>query len=606
MSAAVESARSLLAGAVAGGLRRIVFAPGSRSAPLVYAAIEAAGRGEVEVVVRTDERVAGFTALGMAAASGEAAAVVTTSGTAVANLHPAVMEAAGARWPLLAITADRPAESHGVGANQTADQRGVFGPAPVWGRTLAAQASPDEIKRAGRQAVAAALGRRSGIGGPAHVNIQFREPLTPGTNWSPPIERTPPGRVALDQEPPPAGDAAQELLPVELEQGPRTVVVAGFGAGPAARRLAEAAGWPLLAEPASGSWGGPNAITAGRLVARLLADGIERLVVYGRPVISRSITDLVQDPRLETVIVHPGGGPWFDLGRRAGRIAARVTTPRPPGPKDRAWLEDWRRAGRTVWQELRAVPWPNGPAVAAVVARAGRGPLVVGASSAIRDLDLTRPPERTRALLAMRGLAGIDGTVSFAGGVGAALAGAAQRAESGPPALVAPLARDGLLAEEVSPAAEGGPAGTAVTVLLGDLTLAHDSGGLAIPVHEPRPDLRIVVLEDAGGAIFENLEVAAPHLDQAFERFFAAPVRLDLAELAAAHGAAFTRARTASQLAAALSQPVSGISLVGVPLDRSHRRGFERRILELSRNALGPPRKLPAIREDSSRMTRFD
>ncbi|MDR1189864.1 MAG: hypothetical protein LBK95_20825, partial [Bifidobacteriaceae bacterium] len=316
MSASMTSARALLAGAVSAGLRWLVIAPGSRSAPLVYAAFEAVRRGELELTVRVDERVAGFTALGMAAATGQPAGVVTTSGTAVANLHSAVMEAAASRWPLVVITADRPAELQGVGANQTTDQRGVFGRAPVWEQTLAAGLDADHACRAGARAVAAALGRRSGVAGPAHINIQFREPLVPGPDWAAEIAvvagsaspnpswgLSPTGarNWAHDDRRPGLGEAehglvpgtnpcsggaataaastemgtgpnsvgsssgaVDEFLPVRLEAGPRTLVIGGAGAGPAARELAEQAGWPLVAEPGSGSWGGPNAITAGR------------------------------------------------------------------------------------------------------------------------------------------------------------------------------------------------------------------------------------------------------------------------------------------------------------------------------------------------------
>ncbi|MDR3106601.1 MAG: 2-succinyl-5-enolpyruvyl-6-hydroxy-3-cyclohexene-1-carboxylic-acid synthase [Bifidobacteriaceae bacterium] len=619
MSAAVAAARALLEAAVAAGLRRVVFAPGSRGAPLVYAAVEAASRGELELTVRTDERVAAFTALGFAAATGEPAAVVTTSGTAVANLHPAVMEAAASRWPLLVITADRPAELHGIGANQTVDQRGVFGAAPVWQTTLPAGADPASCRRAAAQAIAAALGLRSGLGGPAHINLQFREPLVPAAwplaqaaeapSWSSGDDRrdTSAPKMSRPRSAAVVSHHGEEMLGVDLAGGPRTVVIAGYRAGSQARELAEQAGWPLLAEPGSGSWGGPNAITAGRLALGLLGDQIERAVVYGRPVLSRPVAQLIQSPRIETVIIHHGGGAWFDLGRRAGRVASGATVDQAPSPEDLAWLEAWRQTGRAVWASLQTLPYPNGPAVAAIVARAtvggeeppkarrsehpdepsspaaraapptgvrvsaGREPavLVVGASSAIRDLDLAPAPPADIRVLTMRGLAGIDGTVSFAGGVA--------------------LARN-----------------QPVTVLLGDLALAHDAGGLAIPVHERRPDLRIVVLADGGGAIFENLEVARPDLEPAFERFFATPVNLNLAALAAAYGASFEQARSADALAACLSQSVNGINLVGVPLERSHRRGLETEIVELSRNAQGLPGNFPAVREDSPRMRRFD
>jgi 2-succinyl-5-enolpyruvyl-6-hydroxy-3-cyclohexene-1-carboxylate synthase len=266
-------------------------------------------------------------------------------------------------------------------------------------------------------------------------------------------------------------------------------------------------------------------------------------------VLSRLIAALVGSGELETVIVHPGAGPWFDLGRRTCRVASRVAVSGPPTARDAAWLEVWRRAGQAVWRRLEAEPWPNGPAIAALVARIGpnagaggpAGPLVAGASSAIRDLDLVPAPKSARPLLAMRGLAGIDGTIGFAAGVALA-------------------------------------AGQPATALLGDLALAHDCGALTVPEHERPPDVRIVALEDHGGAIFENLEVAGPGLEPAFERFFATPAGLELAALARAHGAGFSRAETPERLAAALRRPIRGFELVAVSLDRAARRGFERRI----------------------------
>jgi 2-succinyl-5-enolpyruvyl-6-hydroxy-3-cyclohexene-1-carboxylate synthase len=373
------------------------------------------------------------------------------------------------------------------------------------------------------------------------------------------------------------------------------LVVAGFGAGPAAAELAAAANWPLVAEPASGSWHGPQAVPAGRLAVELLGDRVERVVVFGRPVLSRPVTRLIQDPGVEAVIVHPGGGPWFDLGRRVGPVAGAVI---PPGPDERGprgrrggpdeWLEAWLTAGWEAWRQIAALPFPNGPAVAAAVAAAagltgpapptasgpgapsvcaeGRsgassgwggivpgevGGLVVGSSSAVRDLALVPPPVAPGGLVAApRGVAGIDGTVSFAAGVAAARA---------PGATLA---------------------------LLGDLALAHDVGGLLTPALERQVDLRVVVLADGGGGIFETLEPARPGLEATFERFFATPVELDLAGLARAYGLAFAEAGDRDQLREALAAPARGISLVRVPLERAARRGMEARAVELSRNCL--------------------
>ncbi|MDR2453604.1 MAG: hypothetical protein LBD51_03420 [Bifidobacteriaceae bacterium] len=521
----------------------------------------------------------------MAATSGAAAGrwgglagVATTSGTAVANLHPAVMEAAEARLPLIAISADRPAELHGVGANQTTDQRGVFGAAPVWARTLPAGLDPALAQAAGLAAAAAAVGERSGLPGPAHLNIQFREPLVPQPGWwpapggpgaAPPPGAGPPlgpvGAPGAGGAPPPGpagglANQAAQLLPAALERGPKTLVLAGFGAGPAAAELALAAGWPLVADPASGAWWGPNCVPAGRLAADLLGSQVERVVVYGRPVLSRPVARLAQQPGLETVIVHPGGGPWFDLGRVARRVASAALAPSgPPTGQERAWLDRWLQAGRAAWARVAARPFPSGPAIAACVAQAaGAGRLVVGASSAIRDLDLVPAPAGPSGLVAaMRGAAGIDGTISFAAGLD----------------LAAP-----------------GPGPT--RVLLGDLALAHDSGGLLLPTSETRPNLQVIVLQDGGGGIFETLEVAGPGLEAAFERFFATPVQLEVKALARACGAAFAEVSTERDLVAALACPPAGISLVSVRLPRAARRGADADAVRLSRNDLILPSEL--------------
>jgi 2-succinyl-5-enolpyruvyl-6-hydroxy-3-cyclohexene-1-carboxylate synthase len=345
------------------------------------------------------------------------------------------------------------------------------------------------------------------------------------------------------------------------------VVVAGFGAGPEAARLDEAAGWPLVAEPASGSWHGPNAVPAGRLAVQALGEWAQRVVIHGRPVLSRPVARLVQDPAVESVVVHPGGGPWFDLGGNARRVvaAAEPAAADPAGEKaERDWLDAWLGVGRDLGRRVAGWPFPNGSAVAAAVlaaaSRAGEtsGPLVVGSSSAIRDLGLAPPPARAGTrIAAMRGVAGIDGTIAFASGVHFAAA----------PDRV-------------------------TRVLLGDLALAHDSGALLTPVMEKAPRLQIVVLQDGGGGIFESLEPAAVGPRELFERFFATPVRLDLACLAKSYGAAHATARSLAELDALLAAPPEGVSLIGVPLDRSHRRGLEEDAVELSRNGLVLPSNL--------------
>ncbi|WP_420813855.1 2-succinyl-5-enolpyruvyl-6-hydroxy-3-cyclohexene-1-carboxylic-acid synthase, partial [Phytoactinopolyspora endophytica] len=251
-------------------VRHVVLAPGSRSAPLAFAVMAAAQRGELGLHVRIDERVAAFTALGLAKATGPVA-IVTTSGTAVANLHPAVLEASHSGVPLVVLTADRPHEMRGTGANQTTDQVRIFGnavrffvdvPAPH-GR---AGEDADARNLLGR-ALAAATGVRSGDPGPVHLNLSFREPLVPDAadtgvrSAGAAAEADQPGspqprgasqvrevRAAVTPE-----DAGRRVwAPADahvLAPGVETVVIAGDGAGQAARQCAEAGGFPLLAEP---------------------------------------------------------------------------------------------------------------------------------------------------------------------------------------------------------------------------------------------------------------------------------------------------------------------------------------------------------------------
>ena len=238
------------------GVRDVVLAPGSRSAPLAFAAYTAQDR--LRLHTRIDERTAGFLALGIARTGRRPVVVVTTSGTAVANLHPAVLEASHAGVPLVVVTADRPARLRGSNANQTTEQVPILGGAVRAHADLPAGhpgSGPLERRQVvawravAARSAATALGRLGGRPGPVHLNVQLEQPLTPGAGdgWGSPVD----GRV--EQEPWMRPGKPLRVDPEELVSGPRTVVVAGDDAGPPARSLAEAAGWPLFAEPTSGS-----------------------------------------------------------------------------------------------------------------------------------------------------------------------------------------------------------------------------------------------------------------------------------------------------------------------------------------------------------------
>jgi 2-succinyl-5-enolpyruvyl-6-hydroxy-3-cyclohexene-1-carboxylate synthase len=391
---ATEVARSVISALVADGVREVVLAPGSRNAPLGFAAYDAAEARLLRLHTRIDERTAGFLALGLTK-GGSRAAVICTSGTAVANLHPAVLEAHHARVPVVVVTADRPARLRGTDANQTTDQVGIFGPQV----TTLDVAGPIDV-----------VG--SGV---VHLNVQLDDPLMPADRWTPTGLRGSQARTSATV----GGDAT--WIPL----GPRTVVVAGDDAGPRARSLSVDAGWPLLAEPSSGARTGPALRTYRLLLATELADQVERVLLFGHPTLSRPVQRLLSRDDVEVLDAHAQWTRPYPV--------TPVTDPAVAETDDPAWLAAWQEADASASRQLdRLVDGAGFTAyhVAGAVSRAlpPGGHLVVGASNPIRDLDLMATAYDVgsrRKVVANRGLSGIDGTVSTA--VGASLA---RRAES--------------------------------------------------------------------------------------------------------------------------------------------------------------------------------
>jgi 2-succinyl-5-enolpyruvyl-6-hydroxy-3-cyclohexene-1-carboxylate synthase len=516
---ATALARAVVTALIADGVREIVLAPGSRNAPLSFAAYDAAEAGLVRLHTRIDERTAGFLALGLCK-GGSPAAVVCTSGTAVANLHPAYLEASHSGIPLIVVTADRPARLRGTDANQTTDQVDIFGDRTSDIDTVAAipgyrMVDDDE---------------------PTHWNVQLDDPLVPPDRWVPGAI---PGKSEL------TGDV--EHTTVSL--GPRTVVVAGDDARQGARMLAEAAGWPLLAEPTSGSRTGTHALRC----YRLLLDGelgrqVERVVVAGHPTLSRPVLRLLARDDVEVLDMEGATRPY--------PVAASVINPVVDGADDPAWLTAWQDADASLAKQLDALlagePGLTPYAVSGAVSRSlpAGGHLFVGASSPIRDLDLMAtayPVGSRRKVVANRGLSGIDGTVSSA--IGASLA---RRP------------------------------GNRNLALMGDVTFLHDSNGLVIGPQEPRPDLTIVVVNDDGGSIFSMLEQGAPEHAHAFERLFGTPHGVDLASLCAATRTPHWRVDSLAELEHALANPNGGIEVVEAVVGRQDRRSLDERIRGLT------------------------
>ncbi len=538
------------------GVGEAVLSPGSRSAPLAFALQAADAAGRIRLHVRIDERSAGFLALGLAKASGQPVVVVTTSGTAAANVHPAVLEASESGVPLLVLTADRPPELRATGASQTVDQLGLYGTGVrMFHEVGVPRAEPGQARYWRAlvcRASASARGTLTDDPGPVHLNLAFTEPLVPATGAV--VEPWPDSLDGRQDGAPWTAVEALTRVAVAADDWPeRTLVVVGDAPpamGEAAVSLAEARGWPILAEPSSGARHGPNALRLGHLL--LGAEGWfaqrrpDRVLVVGHPTLHRQVTALLRDPATDIVVAAPGAR-WADAGRSAGTVLAGVPVQLGHRPhRDAAWLAAWLAADAVAVAAAEGTPSPDlGPSEATVAAAllealpAG-ALLVAGSSMPVRDLG-TAAPRDAVTVLANRGAAGIDGTVSTA--VGAALAWQ----QSG-----------------------GGKA----FALLGDLTFLHDANGLVLGADEPVPDLTLVVVNNDGGAIFALLEQGAPEHAAAYERIFGTPHGVDLAALCGATATPHTRVSSTAELVAAVLDPRAGLQVVEIRTDRRNARAL--------------------------------
>lgn len=546
-NASTDFAIELLRQFVALGIRDVVLCPGARSQALALAAAESERSGNIRLRVRIDERVAGFLALGLAVESKRPVILITTSGTAVANLHPAVLEAHHSGVPLILLTADRPAELRGIGSNQTTDQVGMFGTAIAWLRDVPAPGTSElDPSSLAREAYAAASGARSHPG-PVQLNLAFREPLSGPASSLPPVTTQP-------------GAAEQPALSSPITAAPHTVVIAGHAAGDAAETLARQLGVPLIAEISSGSRFGPNLVVAYR---ELLSDPrfggrVKRAIVFGHPTISREIPALLLRADVDTIVVRSDAAEAYNPGHRATVIEGTVVPPAATETSraDREWLGTWvhesrrlrepppvaARAESLAREQLAAFRTPvTRQSLSELVWRITwpHDRLVFGASRIIRVADSVVPGKKI-TVHSNRGLAGIDGTIATA--IGIALAS--------------------------QDAAPGAASATGITrVVLGDLTLLHDVGSLLFGGGEVRPRIQVIVGNDGGGTIFDTLEVASTADPDSFDRVQYTPQSVDIAALAAAYGWEYRTAATAGELDAALA-PSDGPALIEVPFAR--------------------------------------
>ncbi|WP_458042518.1 MULTISPECIES: 2-succinyl-5-enolpyruvyl-6-hydroxy-3-cyclohexene-1-carboxylic-acid synthase [Bacteria] len=580
----MDSAAALLDELVHLGVRDIVLSPGSRSQALALVATALERAGRISLHVRIDERVAGFTALGLARESRLPVPVICTSGTAVANLLPAALEAHHAGVPLLLLTADRPPELRGVGANQTTRQPGLFGSST---RFALDAPVPEDIDEAGdsaqtttfraiaADAFAAASGSVSLPAGPAHVNLPVREPLAgslptwfaserePTADAPTPVEAASGalyqggGGIGLAES-----SDLDQTVPYALARGPRTLVIAGADAGVGAEQVAHDGGWPLVAEIVSGARFGRNLVHGYRALLRddSLGGAVERAIVFGRPTLSREVAALLSNPELDVIAVR-GPGERLNLNGCTEPVeSVRVD----PGETDREWLGAWLRASQAHEVDLGAPapdlaglsaadPAERRKAVDAELA-AVRAPLdrttlvdalwratwphdrlVFGSSRLVRVADGVLGGKKV-PVHSNRGVAGIDGTIATATGI--ALASQAD-------------GRSGV-----------------TRVLLGDLALLHDVGALLLPPTEREPRLQVVVGNDGGGTIFDGLEVAQVASPDDMDRVLFTPQSVRLEHLALAYGWEYHRPTTRPALDQLLVSPVGGRQLIEVPLAR--------------------------------------
>lgn len=601
-------ARAVVASLVEAGVKRVVISPGSRNAPLTYALADAAQAGYLQLRVVVDERSAAFVALGASRSDwlheglARPAVAVMTSGSAVANAHPAVVEADAAGVPLIILSADRPHALVNTGASQTTVQTGIFGAATRYQADLGDTNASGAVANQVRRAVAAASGRLSLDPGPVHLNVRLAPPLAPAAPWQVPhlepkthwLRARKPLEEQLNE-----ATVSQVGYRLGLDPARRGVIVVGDNDDAQlahyATALAHAWGWPLLAEPTSLVRTDANAVAA---YSALLAGGdglangdgaqlsqeIEQLLVVGHPTLTRPIGALLAREDIYQVVLTnrarwsdvsgqaayvttleqalsslniPGGGAGAGAGADAdagGDASASADAGAGAGVGKNApsplWLQRWLQAGQ---QQLNATSVTKAAQMALTTWQAtsqyeshsqstaihsdgleSSVTLMAASSMTIRYLDAGLPAGKQLKkmpgpVVANRGLAGIDGTISTA--VGLAWA-------SGQP----------------------------VRVIIGDLAAAHDLTGLVKAVTETEVDLQVIVLDDHGGKIFSGLEYGASELSNYFPRFFTTAQQVDFAQAAAAFGTHVSVIDDVDGLQSLLSKTIEGRSLVHVKL----------------------------------------
>ena len=541
---AVAMARVILDELARNGVVNIVVAPGSRSAALSMAAVDMGLRVHVEI----DERSAGFHALGLGK-GGSPAAVVTTSGTAVANLLPAVVEADLSAVPLVILSADRPPELRERGANQTIRQQGIFGSSVRWefdpGPAEDRPGSNALWRSMVSRAVQTAVGGPA-MAGPVHLNLPFREPLVPASDDG----RDEADPFANDTSGRPDGHRWTETTvrqkPILNTRGETSRVLAVIGDDPSDSRLS-LDGVAYVAEPHA-RVGRMGALTSLHYLATHARSEIYRpegVVTVGRVGLSRPLSTWLRS--VPTTRIDPSGR-WVDTSAEAANMVLSRDIPL----ADPAWLDGLRRideaVGAAVRSALDSLPTMSEPRIARDTARAlpENGRLVVASSMPIRDLDLFMDAPDVD-VLANRGASGIDGFVSTVLGVAA----------STPDRPTVALA--------------------------GDLSMLHDTNGLLV---SPRPDCVFVVINNDGGGIFSMLPQA--DYPESFERVFGTPHGRSFEYLARLHDLSHHHVDDPERLEETIKRAVAepGVSLVVAETDRHENVELHRRLTGVAHTAI--------------------
>lgn len=493
------------------GIETFVYCPGSRNGPIGFELSRREAAGDLRLHVRLDERSAAFLALGMTKATGVPTAVVTTSGTAVANLLPAVTEANYSRIPLVLVTANRPLAELGTGASQTVEQTRLLTSQVLHVQHLQVGTEPNQAMNATVRSqichtLAIGRGRLHGRPGPVQIDVPLPSGLPPASRSVPFPAGRPHGRSWMRTAPRDRAAAA----PYDIDLTPRTILVAGDGADLDA--VPDTV--PRVVEPTVDAGGR-------RTLHPWVLDHIQpqQVVVCGRPTLHRQVGALLARRDVTVVLVGDGDDDWIYAAPHIDVLTARPVFGGVVGPSWAEELEHVDRAVRRAWSDILSDDGHRrtglGVANAVLDALEPGDLLWLGASNPIRDVSLTGQLPFGVRVLSNRGVAGIDGNISAA--VGAAVA---------------------------SP-------GRTVVALVGDLTFAHDASALQTGVLEQVPDnLIVVVSNDAGGGIFELLEQGhpvykSPPFDNTFERIYGTPQNVDFAALCRAYAVAHRTVDTA-------------------------------------------------------------